>query len=111
MHACKFGRVRRLPDTAKNLCPATCITAIVTRNRSLFGVLVSTSLNISGCEEAKKAGLNKTGVYHLHEATPTGKVYTEVNTTGTVNVYIIHLILIPMDLFFMDKYKITHLIL
>ena len=26
--------------TAKNRCPATCITAIVTRNRSLFGILL-----------------------------------------------------------------------
>ncbi len=38
---------------------------------------------LAGCEEAKKAGLNKTGVYHLHDAIPTGKVYTEVNSTGT----------------------------
>ncbi len=30
--------------TAKNRCPATCITALVTRNRSLFGILVGTSL-------------------------------------------------------------------
>ncbi len=31
-------------NSAKNRCPATCITAIVTPNRSLFGILVGTSL-------------------------------------------------------------------
>ena len=36
--------------TAKNRCPATCITAIVTHNRSLIGILVGTSLN---CRRAK----------------------------------------------------------
>ena len=42
----KLGRLIWLRpfDTAKNRCPATCITAIVTYNRSLFWILVGTSL-------------------------------------------------------------------
>ncbi len=31
-------------NTAKKCCPATCITAIVTPNRLLFGILVDTYL-------------------------------------------------------------------
>ncbi len=51
-------------------------------------------ITCAGCEEAKESGLNKSGVYQLHDAVPTGKVYTEVNATGT-HVYLPLYLLTP----------------